>query len=117
MKKSNNNFGGYIILHRKWLNNEICQDAIGEKIWLRLLFDAHFGLKPKQINIKDNVYMLKRGELYIKPNQWIKKYSIHFYTFKKWIGILEEKGQITVKKEYGHMLISIINYDMYQSLN
>ena len=110
---------GFISLHRALLDSMIFSSQTGLKIWIWLLLKASF--KKRYVSLKigkgETTVTIERGQLLFGRYKAEEELCIDGSTIYKWIKKLEENGMILIQSNNQYSIITICNYDTYQSGN
>jgi hypothetical protein len=110
---------GFINLHRTLLDSMIFSSQTGLKIWIWLLLKASF--KKRYVSLKigkgETIVTIERGQLLFGRYKAEEELCIDGSTVYKWIKKLEENGMILIQSNNQYSIITICNYDTYQSGN
>jgi len=101
---------GWIKLHRKFIDWEWFQDKNMVHLFLYLLLSA---------NHKDNKWQgvdIKRGQLITGINKLNEKTKISIQSIRTCLSKLKSTGEITIEPTSKYSIITIFNYDSYQTL-
>jgi hypothetical protein len=110
---------GHIKVHRTIMDSPIFASEKGLKIWIWLLCKATYKERhlPVKIGKGETVVALKRGELLFGRFKAEESLCIDGSTIYRWIKKMEEMEMIEVKSSSQYTIITICNYDKYQTLN
>lgn len=106
---------GYIKMYRQLLDNEIYFDGKFDKThaWLDLLYLANFN---DSIIVKRGIRVnVKRGQIAKSIDFFCDRWQWSHPTVEKFLNYLEDCGQICIQRSKLINLISVINYDKFQS--
>lgn len=103
---------GWIMLHRKMLDNWVAQEPELLAMWVRLLLDANHTDTKRMFN--GCHIEIKRGQLIFGLNAFSIKSGISEAKVRRYISLLEKDGMISRLKTNKYSLISIVNFDSYQ---
>jgi hypothetical protein len=110
---------GYIQLHRGLLDSAIFASEKGLKIWVWLLLKASY--KGRHISVKigkgESIVTIQRGELMFGRFAAEEQIGIDGSTIYKWIKKMEQMEMVTINSNSHYTIISICNYDQYNTLN
>lgn len=104
---------GFIALHRKIEGHWIFEDPDYFRIWVAMLFAANF--KEKEALMNGRVVNLERGQLVFGLNAWSARYGVTSRKLRTLLKHLENSGMIDKQTTNKYSIISITNYDEYQS--
>ncbi|CDQ39516.1 hypothetical protein [Virgibacillus salexigens] len=112
---------GYISLHRKLMENPIWADPNYLKLWIYCLFEATH--KEREQLVGNQMVKLERGQFItgryslsedmnrgVKPKQKLDK-----LTWWRHLNNLEKFGMLNIKSTNKYSIVTIVNYDVYQS--
>ena len=107
---------GYISLHRQikdnWMWTEKREFSKLEA-WLDILLSVNH--KEAEVVIKFKVYKVKRGESIKSLDSWAKSWNWNKSKVRRFLKLLEEQGNITLKNETQTTRITVCKYDSYQT--
>lgn len=110
---------GFINLHRTLLDSMIFSSQTGLKIWIWLLLKASF--KKRYVSLKigkgETTVTIERGQLLFGRYKAEEELCIDGSTIYRWIKKLEENEMILIQSNNQYSIITICNYDTYQSGN
>ena len=106
---------GWIMLHRKMLDNWVAQEPELLAMWVRLLLDANHTDTKCMFN--GCHIEIKRGQLIFGLNAFSIKSGISESKVRRYISLLEKDGMISRLKTNKYSVISIVNFDSYQCDN
>ena len=110
---------GFINLHRTLLDNMIFSSQTGLKIWIWLLLKATY--KKRHVSLKigkgETIVTIERGQLIFGRYKAEEELCIDGSTIYRWIKKLEENEMILLQSNNQYSIITICNYDTYQSEN
>ena len=110
---------GFISLHRALLDSMIFSSQTGLKIWIWLLLKASFKKRyvPLKIGKGETTVTIERGQLLFGRYKAEEELCIDGSTIYRWIKKLEENEMILIQSNNQYSIITICNYDTYQSEN
>jgi hypothetical protein len=110
---------GFISLHRALLDSMIFSSQTGLKIWIWLLLKASFKKRyvPLKIGKGETTVTIERGQLLFGRYKAEEELCIDGSTIYRWIKKLEENEMILIQSNNQYSIITICNYDTYQSGN
>jgi len=110
---------GFINLHRTLLDSMIFSSQTGLKIWIWLLLKASFKKRyvPLKIGKGETTVTIERGQLLFGRYKAEEELCIDGSTIYRWIKKLEENEMILIQSNNQYSIITICNYDTYQSGN
>jgi len=103
----------FITLHRKIITSSCFDDAELLKLWIWCLVRANH--KDREIIHAGQVIKLKRGEFITGRFEAAKELKITPMKFRSRITLLQKMSMISKKVTNKYTIISVINYDYYQS--
>lgn len=103
---------GFIYLHRKLLDNPICQNPKYFSLWIILLLKASYIEKEMMWN--GGVVKLKPGQFITGREQLSKESGIPQTTVERILDYLQKQHQIGQQKNNRFRIITIENWDKYQ---
>ena len=110
---------GFINLHRTLLDSMIFSSQTGLKIWIWLLLKASF--KKRYVSLKigkgETTVTIERGQLLFGRYKAEEELNIDGSTIYRWIKKLEENEMILLQSNNQYSIVTICNYDNYQSGN
>jgi hypothetical protein len=110
---------GYINLHRTLLDSMIFSSQTGLKIWIWLLLKASY--RKRHVSLKigkgETTVTIERGQLLFGRYKAEEELCIDGSTIYRWIKKLEENGMISIESSNQYSIITICNYDTYQTEN
>lgn len=109
---------GFILLHRKIRDNVLWpKNKPFTKIeaWLDLLMMARFDKKPIEILLGNEIVICGRGQIVRSINTYQKRWNWGAQRVKSFFDILLKLKQIEKKTTTKTTIITICNYDSYQS--
>lgn len=111
MQKTSNDTG-WICLHRKLLDNPICEKADYLAVWVHLLLMANH--KETTFIWNNKKQTLKAGQLLTGRKRLSKKTGVAESQVYKILKYLELEQQIEQQKTTKYTIITIVNWGMYQ---
>ena len=110
---------GFISLHRTLLDSMVFSSQTGLKIWIWLLLKASY--RKRHVSLKigkgEATITIERGQLLFGRYKAEEELCIDGSTVYKWIKKLEENEMILIQSNNQYSIITICNYDTYQSEN
>jgi hypothetical protein len=103
---------GWIMLHRKILDNWVSQEPEMLAVWIRILLEANHADTKRMFN--GCHIEIKRGQLIFGLNAFSLKSGVSENKVRRYINLLEKDGMINRLKTNKYSLISIVNFDSYQ---
>lgn len=104
---------GYIKLFRKTLNKGYYKDSEYAHLWIHLLLKANH--KETELLWNNEKLIVKRGQFITSRNTLVKETGINRSKIERVLKFLKTEQQIEQQNLYTSRLITIINYDKYQS--
>lgn len=105
---------GWIKLHRKILNNPVvCKDADHLAVWVYLLL--HASHDTRKVLFRGKKIDLKPGQLITGRKTIAAELGIHESKTKRILLLFESDQQIDRRRSNGNSLITILNWEKYQS--
>lgn len=104
---------GWIKLHRGIFDHWIAGDPEYFSVWLRMLSDANFEDKKQLFN--GALIEIKRGQIIFGLEAWSTKTKVGISKLRRMLDLLEKEKMISRQKTNKFSLISILNYERYQS--
>ena len=112
-KRYNPNGNGFIILHRKILSSPIFENPNDLKIWIWCLLRSNHS--NTSVFFGDEEIPVKRGQFIFGRFTGSMECNMHPSTFYKILKKLEKAGMISIKSNNKKSLLTVINYEVYQS--
>lgn len=106
---------GYIKLHRKLLENPICQNPKYLSLWIILLLKASH--KETELLWDGGVIKLKPGQFITGRKSLSKETGIKPSTIEDIVNYLEKQHQIQQQKNNKFRIITIVNWNEYQNIS
>lgn len=106
---------GYVALHRKVMDSWVAEDPMALALWVRMLLEATH--TPRRKGHKGAFYNLNKGEFLFGLQRWSEKTGISREVIRKRIELFESSGMITYSKHPQISIISIVNWNNYQTGN
>ena len=110
---------GFINLHRTLLDSMIFSSQTGLKIWIWLLLKASY--RKRHVSLKigkgETTVTIERGQLLFGRYKAEEELGIDGSTIYRWLKKLEENEMILLQSNNQYSIITICNYDTYQSGN
>ena len=104
---------GFIYLHRKLKSHWIFQESDYLKTWIHLLFDAAY--EDGSMLVGKQIVQLKRGQLVFGRKAYGAKIGLSEGRLRRFLNLLKSEGMIDQQTTNKFSIISIINYDDYQT--
>lgn len=110
---------GAIWLHRQLLDSSVFASEKRLKIWIWILLKASYKNRsvPVKIGAGQSIVNLKRGELIFGRFSAEESLNIDGSTIYKILKYFESEKMINIKSNSHYTIITICNYDIYQSNN
>lgn len=103
----------FITLHRKILKSACFDDAELFKLWVWCLLRANY--KDREVVHAGQVVKLERGQFITGRFMAIKELNLSVKKYRTRIELLEKMGQISLKTANKYTIITVVNYDYYQT--
>lgn len=104
---------GYINLHRDIEWHWIWLDARRFQWWLQLLFMAAW--EDKTVTFGNETITIKRGQIATTIRTLMKRWGAHSQATLSFLQVLENENMITRQSTNKMTLITVVNYELYQS--
>jgi len=104
---------GWITLHRKLKGSSFYKDSQAVHLWVHLLISANH--KECEIIRGNKVYKIKRGELLTGRKLLSSETGINESKLQRLLKVFEKCHMIEQQTTNVNRLISVINYDQYQT--
>lgn len=104
---------GWVKNHREILDHWVSQDPHMFALWQRLILEANHQEAKKMFN--GALTTIRRGELVFGLEAWEAKTGISKKILRRCLKTLEDEGMVGRQRTNKCSIISIINYDKYQS--
>jgi len=105
---------GWISLHRKLLDNPIFKDSEAVHLWIYLLLKASH--QETTLIINDELITLKRGQLAFGIRSCSKDTGISIKRIRTRLALMKKLDFLAHQKAHRNSIITIYNYDKYQSI-
>lgn len=105
---------GWICLHREMQNNWIYQDAEALKFWIYLLFNANH--KDHKSLLNGKLITVDRGSLIGGRMALSEATGVSERKVRRLLSVLQSDGMLSIKTTTKYSIISITNYNEYQSI-
>jgi len=109
-----NDNAGFIVIHRKLMDNPIMFKQNYLVIWVYLLLRANY--KDSYIIINNKKTLIKRGSFLGSLQKLSKLFNISISTVKHIIDYLCVDGMLNTERTNKHTVFTILNYDKYQDV-
>lgn len=104
---------GYIKLHRKVLDSAVYKESDYLSVWVHCLMRA--GYKDKEMIYNNRKLIIKRGQFIISRKKMAKETGVQESKVERVLKYLKSEQMIEQQNLHTSRLITIINYDKYQS--
>jgi hypothetical protein len=104
---------GYIALHRRIEQHWVFENPDYFRIWVSMLFSANF--VDRDVMFNGTLISIKRGQLIFGLNAWSAKYKVTSRMLRTFLSRLESCRMIDKQITNKYSIISITNYDSYQT--
>ncbi len=105
---------GWISLHRKLEDNPIFQNEKALKIWIWLLLRANH--EPNDVLIGRQLVHLKMGQFIFGSDIACERLKMSKSTIHWWLDYLKVERYIERKTTNRYSVITVLNYEMYQTV-
>ena len=105
--------GGWIKLHRKIEHSWVANDVIALALWDTLLRWAHHN--DSKIKLAGNITKIKAGQLVTGASELARKFNLDRRTVTRRLNLFEESEMIDQQVTNKGRVITIINWESYQS--
>lgn len=109
----NKSFTGWIALHRKLTDSAIYSDSTAVHLWIHLLFKANH--KDKKFLHAGQMIDLKRGQILTGRKVLASEIGANESKIFRLLKVFESEQMIEQQKSNKFSIISILNYEQYQS--
>lgn len=106
---------GWIKLQRDIMSHWIAQDNEYLAVWIRMLSEANYEAQTKMFN--GQVITVGRGQFIFGLDSYAEKTKVSVMRLRRLVDLLEKHQMINRVKTSKYSLISIVNYDKYQTDN
>jgi len=106
---------GWIKIYRKILDNKIWDNPVGFKIWVWCLLKANH--KECDVLLSRKTVHLDRGQFLFGRLSASEELKQSPSTVRNWIMFLKQDNCLDIKSSNKYSIITIINYDEYQTLD
>ncbi|NHZ84872.1 MAG: hypothetical protein GWP19_03215 [Planctomycetia bacterium] len=106
---------GWITIHRKLQNHWLWQEkpfSIGQA-WIDILLECNH--EENEISIKNNVFIVKRGESLNSLKTWAKRWGWNVSATRRFLKKLQKAKNIDTVSETVTTRLTVCNYDIYQT--
>lgn len=104
---------GFILMHREIFDNPILKDGDRFRAWLWLVSEACW--KPTKFDIRGTIVELQRGQLCMSRDQLAKAWGWSPSAVERFLTRLQTEQMIGRETGQGRSIITICNYDKFQS--
>ena len=104
---------GWIITHRKLRESSFYKDSQAVHLWIHLLISANH--KDAQVVRGNKIYEVKRGQLITGRKLLSSETGINESKLQRLLKVFEKCHMIEQQTNNVNRLVSIINYDQYQT--
>ena len=104
---------GFILLHRKTMDSFLYKDSQYIHLWIHLLFRANH--KPERILLNGNAVELQRGQFLTSRITLSLETRISQAKVERILNVLQKEKQIEQQKTTKYRIITIVNYNLYQT--
>lgn len=104
---------GWVKNHREILDHWVSQDPHMFALWQRLILEANHQETKKMFN--GALTTIRRGELVFGLEAWEAKTGISKKILRRCLKTLEDEGMVGRQRTNKCSIISIVNYDKYQT--
>jgi hypothetical protein len=104
---------GWVKIHRCLSDHWVWGEPEALKFWLTLLMDANHTDKKKLFN--GALIEIKRGQILFGLNAYEKKTGISQRKMRRYLDALQKESMIDRQKTNKFSLITVVNYEEYQS--
>lgn len=104
---------GWVKMHRCLMDHWVWGEPEALKFWLTLLMDANHTDQKKLFN--GALMEIKRGQILFGLNAYEKKTGISQRKMRRYLDTLQNERMIDRQKTNKFSLITVVNYDEYQS--
>ena len=106
---------GFIAMQREALDHPLLQDAARFRAWFWLVAKAAW--KPTQFNIRGSLVAIERGQVCASVRQLADAWGMSKSAVDRFLTRLETETMIEREAGHGRLIITICNYEKYQSIN
>lgn len=104
---------GFILMHREIFDNPILKDGERFRAWLWLVSEACW--RPTKFDIRGTIVELRRGQLCMSRDQLAKAWGWSPSAVERFLTRLQTEQMIGRETGQGRSVITICNYDKFQS--
>lgn len=105
---------GFVLLHRKLLENVIFDNEKGLKVWIWCLLRANF--KDRIVLLGRKKVKVSKGEFIMGSRKESEFLNIARSTLWFWLNFLEREGQVELEKTTKYTLVKLKNWSKYQDV-
>lgn len=105
---------GWIKIHRDIVNHWIYQDAEKFRWWIDMIFLASY--EDNKVNVGNRLVEVRRGQFLGSLAFFVKRWGISKERVINFLRLLQLDGMIDKKTDKNLTLITICNYESYQSI-
>ena len=106
---------GYALIHRKIINNSLYFAEVFSRnqAWIDMILIANY--TNRKIDIRGNLISVSRGQIARSEANLAERWKWSRGKVRRFLKVLVDEGMIVQQKTPAITLISIVNYDAYQS--
>lgn len=106
---------GHVKLHRSICEDDLwCLEPFSKaQAWIDLLMNANW--KPGVFAVRGNMVNIERGQIGWSEIRMASRWMWSREKVRRFLSYLEKSGKITQQKTHATTIITICNYDRYQS--
>lgn len=104
---------GYIALHRKTIDSNVFKDPELFKLWCYCLMRANH--KPREVLHGGQVVNLDAGSFITGRKVLVSELDMTEQKIRTRLAILEKMGNLTIKSTNKYSVITVVNWDYYQT--
>ncbi|MXP24830.1 hypothetical protein GRI39_02055 [Altererythrobacter indicus] len=104
---------GFVALHRDAFSHALLKDPARFRAWFWLV--AHAAWKPTPYDVSGKIVTLQRGEICASVRQLADTWGWSKSSVDRFLGRLKSESMIGTDSGTGKLIITICNYDKYQS--
>lgn len=116
IKDTQENYGaGWISVYRSIVNSWLWEKPLSKfEAWLDILLQANY--KSKKVNIKNQLFVCKRGESIKCMETWAERWGWNRSRVRRFLKLLESDSMIVLKATNKTTKIIVCNYESYQDM-